>query len=644
MSNEVPSPSEVLVLGTRGVGKTTLLTVLGMKFERMGVFGLSLVPRGQATMAYVRNSTRRLLFDHAFPAATDTQESQPFVWDVLANTTPLFRLSTLDCAGELISQLFSPDAAEASDTPPPLPSSTPNPAREALQGIAYRAKALCLVMAPRDLPGNRSERRLRDPKERRRFDEIDDLLYVVAHTSRFDGKRLVVALTQTDDPAVREEIARLGGPRGYCLEKCPAFTNSKRFHDAHVVAVAPVVMPTSQEGSNEGSIPDNFASLGLENLLVALGGAVGSPMAPLAEASRAVLTAEWIDSKALRSGDVADRLAAARRRKNAAAARRAASDAFLNLIGATPDVRMATDARLRGGEWQALRRWTAEEAIADRLARASASARPESLLKKTEAAAKSALAALPGYDNAPPDDLYLSAAWVARQAGVLPRLREERKKAVRAAMKRRDKAAAEAAFEGWTGIEDKRKLPAAESLRERIAKITPPLTPGQKAARRNLAIFAGLVVIGAGAGIAANVVQVECDFCHGKSFVPCKQCKGKGTVDCQNSSSFWKDGRHVAKCDDCGGDGRTGDGPVMQQGWDGQWYSTGQWSDGTTCGKCRGNGWTHRCPSCDGTGEAKCDKCLGELLVNCPKCKGRGTVAWIDRDKRVYDYDYDWDW
>lgn len=437
--------TDLLVLGTRGVGKTTLLAVLGYKFEKQGAFGLSLVPCDRETMLHVRAISRNMVQNHRFPAATDKAEFQAVSWNVVAGTTTQFRLSSLDCGGELVSMVFG-GGGESDPFPESPEGQSLNQAAAELSALAERAKAVCLVLAPDDLPENRSVRSLSDPVESRRFEEIDDLLHAIAHSPKFRGKKIVVALTRTDAPEIRDEIARCGGPAGYCRAKCPVFAPSKRLSAAHVVAVAPVV------SAGTGEVPDNFASSGLEELLIAFGGAVLDPTAPISHLARAQQTlhaAEWSDNLAQLSGTAAERLAAARRFAAATESLRTATESFLDAVSADTLTKSVTRMRLAETEASARHRKAVEEAIAQALTRWWAPRRDDRFCQSVLDAAKAAANAAPGISPAASNAFFLPSPWILEQRRELPRARAAAETALRAAIQARDRIAADKAFDAF---------------------------------------------------------------------------------------------------------------------------------------------------------------------------------------------------
>ncbi len=469
------SSFDILVLGTKGVGKTTLLTVLGMKFERMGAFGLSMVPCDRETQLFVRNAAWSMRVNHVFPAATDRTDARPLSWNVLAGTEPLFRLSSLDCAGETLSQVFcaahpdSEDIDEGDDM---------RITKEALSNLANRATAVCLVLEPGQLPGNRSLRDNSDPDIAARMNEVDDLISAVAHSPKFEGKGLVVALTRTDDFTVHEEIVKNGGPRGYLRAKCPKFTNSKRFDNAHVVALAPVVAAPSNKRTDDSPVtfvPDNFQSSGLEDFLIALGGSVPSSLVPLAESCRSLLKAEWHDAQMLRSGGAADRLAAARQRADAAAVFQKAAIGFCDLGEMDAVVRTATETRILQSVSAAQVRLAVEEAVSRTLIHRWSPSKGPALLAALVKAAKSAAQSVPDAPPAKDGDFFLSSSvWAERQRAELPRNRRGLEAAVRAAIASKDRIAADSRYMELVSIAENPCSSVLNRLRKSIDKIPFP--------------------------------------------------------------------------------------------------------------------------------------------------------------------------
>ncbi len=463
--------SSILILGTKGVGKTTLLTVLGTKFERMGAFGLSMVPCDRATQLFVRNAAHGMAVNHSFPGATDRSDVKPLSWDVLAGTEHLFRVFSLDCAGETISQVFGGNEPvdDGIDEGQEM-----RRARETLSDLANGAAAVCLVLAPHQLPGNRSATDLADPATATRMYEIDDLIHAAAHSPRFEGKRFVIVLTRTDGFEVRDEIARFGGPRGYLRAKCPPFANSKRFDDAHVVAVSPVVT-NDCDGLQGHYVPENFESLGLEDVLIGLGGAVNSPLSPLADAYRELRRSEWHDAQTLRSGGAADRLSAARRRSAAAESFEAAANDFFDASCADASIRKETELRIRESVVEAQVRLAEEEAVAYILTKSRTPSDPSQLRDKLVSEALAAAKSVPGAPPVVDEDLFLSSPdWAERERLAFPRLRREREEALFTAIKAKDRIGAEKAYRDLIGMGSKERLPKYRKQRIRIDKIEYP--------------------------------------------------------------------------------------------------------------------------------------------------------------------------
>ena len=468
---------QILVLGTKGVGKTTLLTVLGTKFERMCAFGLSMVPDDRETLLFVRRAARGMLVNHSFPAATDRADATTLSWNVLCGTELLFRLSSLDCAGETISEVFGGDAPEAADYPDT--GDEMRKARELLSNLAENATTICIVLAPHQLPGNRSASDLSDPATVACMDAVDDLVYAVAHSRRFDGKRLVVALTQTDGTEIREEIVRRGGPRGYIHAKCPALANSIRFEAAHVVAVAPVVVRDGGSDAENCSravyVPERFDSIGLEDLLVGLGGAMESPLAPLAESMHTLRRAEWIYNQALRSGGAADRLCAARKRARAANTFAALAMSLADSTEMDAGVREVTKRHIDEAIVSAKVALKVEEAVSKVLTDRRAPAEPSALRDALVSAAVSAARSVPGIPIPDETELYLSSsAWAERERKALPLAKNGLAATLQKAIAEKDRVGAENAYGRILDIETAEKSDQLRALRPIIDKIEYP--------------------------------------------------------------------------------------------------------------------------------------------------------------------------
>lgn len=660
--------NSILVIGTRGVGKTTLLTVLGYKFAKQQAFGLSMVPCDDATRLHVRNVSRQMVINHQFPAATDVHTPKAMSWNVMAGVEPLYRLSTLDVGGELVAEVFG-GSSDAKDPFDGSESESKRKATETLCELADRAKAVCLVLAPDDLPENRTVRSLGNADELKRFDEIDDLIHAVAHSERFNSRKLVVALTRTDDIQVQEEMASLGGPRGYLRRKCPATAASKRFDDAHVVAVAPVVIPEMHQNAADGAesivkVPENFDSSGLEDLLVALGGAVAevtTPVADLAEKSRLLRKAEWRYAQELRAGAAADRLAAARHLFSASTDFETSVKTFLSAVSADADIIEITKLSLLGNKSHANQSKALEEAIASSLTNSRVPYDENAFFAFVLDAARHAAEAVAGQvsDN---ETFHLTLPWVVEQRTELSRVRKEREKAVIGAIKTKNRAEAEKAFQNWLDIAPSSNDTDRLTYRRRIDAIRWPLTPEQKkASTRRRVFFFLLLVFGAFAitAIAIDIHESNTLQAHARGPLFQETDDSRETLQnsttiggadaesptfldyifrlannllsepasprvCTRSDGFWLFGPgpngwknyHWIKCRDCGGDGilRYVECPnqhTFSFGW-------------TVC-----NGF----PNCGGSGRLPiyCNNCKNAAgfstgNIFCPDCKGSGQL------------------
>ena len=183
---------EVVILGVKGSGKTVFLSVLGHAFEKIGEFGLNLRPDPR-TKRFVFETWNLMAPDDGspqeFPPATDpNSDPLPLTWNVQVGTSPVFRLSSLDCAGETMVRAFTEggDAARervfsdaldrvfaamdrgvpATDAPGAMAEADPV---TRLRTMTRRASVVCLFLNPRDFESQIAARpvRFRERLERR---------------------------------------------------------------------------------------------------------------------------------------------------------------------------------------------------------------------------------------------------------------------------------------------------------------------------------------------------------------------------------------------------------------------------------------------------------------------------------------------
>ena len=289
--------AEVLILGVTASGKTTFLTVLGHKFASSGVFNLGLteVP-GTGTLRFVDESWHRMtapLAERDFPPATDPgEEAANLSWDVDVGDQTLFRLSTFDCAGEIIYSVFTQNPEE--DGSPALGETSQE---RKLRSLAKRAKVLCLFLRPGDLEAGQQTDATSAARERAR--KTKETLLAVARGPISEEKKLLFVLT--DSHAYEEELARQGGPASWLFNQIPALKRTPRARNAMVLATSAVneTVKRSFRDTNGASrvreVPAaNFTSTGLETFLLGVGGMVSQKLRPLGERMLALQKAQQL--------------------------------------------------------------------------------------------------------------------------------------------------------------------------------------------------------------------------------------------------------------------------------------------------------------------------------------------------------------
>lgn len=417
--------NEVLILGVKGSGKTVFLSVLGHRYEGVGEFGLSLTPDRVTwnfayeyyhTMAPEDGSEQR------FPKATDPKDDPvPLTWLVRAGTEPLFRMTTLECAGETMVKAFGGEGDEEAEarfseemtaafdaidagTAAGIASKADTVTK--LRAMAKRAAVVCLFLNPRDfesqvaaLPGRYRERlgrklaqlreegagmeELRGAREaneralaiareelKDRYGAMLDLLRTFLDNEAYRGKRLVFVLTQTGGLA--RAIEEAGGAWGYLTANIRQMESHDLSGRAEAIAVSAVntVCFLEDEDGDMLERPDGpIESTGLVDFLLTVGGACSPRLAHLRETRRACLDAEQKFTDAKLEGLPAEvRWAAAREWRDAAAEWARAAARFAGELGnVRASVRQRTKDFAGSDAMRAERCWIAEDALRARL-------------------------------------------------------------------------------------------------------------------------------------------------------------------------------------------------------------------------------------------------------------------------------------
>lgn len=417
--------NEVLILGVKGSGKTVFLSVLGHRYEGVGEFGLSLTPDRTTwnfayeyyhTMAPEDGSEQR------FPKATDPKDDPvPLTWMVRAGTEPLFRMTTLECAGETMVKAFGGEGDEEAEARFSEEMTAAFDAIDAgsaagiaskadtvtkLRAMAKRASVVCLFLNPRDfesqvaaLPGRYRERlgrklaklreegagmeELRGAREaneralaiargelKDRYGAMLDLLRTFLENDAYRGKRLVFVLTQTGE--LERAIEEAGGAWGYLTANIRQLEAHDLAGRAEAIAVSAVnaVRFVEEDDGGELERPDGpIESTGLEDFLLTVGGACSPRLAHLKETRRACLEAERKFTDAKTDGEPLEaRWAAAKEWRNAAAAWERAAERFVGELGKVrAAVRQRTMEFAGADVGRADRRWAAEDGMRTRL-------------------------------------------------------------------------------------------------------------------------------------------------------------------------------------------------------------------------------------------------------------------------------------
>lgn len=464
--------NEVLILGVKGSGKTVFLSVLGHRYEGVGEFGLSLAPdRGTWNFAYEYYHTMAPEdgSEQRFPKATDPKDDPvPLTWMVRAGTEPLFRMTTLECAGETMVKAFGGEGDEEAEARFSEEMTAAFDAIDAgsaagiaskadtvtkLRAMAKRASVICLFLNPRDfesqvsaLPGRYRERlgrklaRLREEgagldelraareaNERAlaiargelkdRYGSMLDLLRTFLENDTYRRKRLVFVLTQTG--GLERAIEEAGGAWGYLT----ANIRQLEVHDlagrAEAIAVSAVNSVCFTEEDDGGVLerPDGpIDSTGLEDFLLTVGGACSPRMARLKETRLACQDAERKFTDANLDGAPAEtRWAAARAWRDAAEEWARTAEQFVGgLANVRAAVRQRTKAFAEADALRAERRWIAEDALRKRLVEdvASGTELPPGDLAAWREVANGAVERK-GFEPWTLDDLGLEEGWIA---------------------------------------------------------------------------------------------------------------------------------------------------------------------------------------------------------------------------------------
>lgn len=322
-ASPVPENGEVLVLGVMASGKTTFLSVLGHAFEKTGLFGLGLTAVGDTrTREFVeemwRRMTRNDLDERDFPPATPEESATLLSWNVEVGAECLFRLSTLDCAGETVRKVFSHSAGSrggasrgADRRGNPFVEAGPDGAGRSpesrLRGLAERASVLCLFIRPEDLVAGLSGDAAED--RRRRTRDIVDTVLAVTSGPLGKGRKLLFVLT--DSGRHSEWTSRFheaGGAKQWLFSTIPELERSRRARAANAIVVSAVPQTVRHEGpAGTKEIPaTSFRPEGLETFLLSVGGLVHPTLEPLGAGLRAMEDARSAYFDAVSVGGASD--------------------------------------------------------------------------------------------------------------------------------------------------------------------------------------------------------------------------------------------------------------------------------------------------------------------------------------------------
>lgn len=464
--------NEVLILGVKGSGKTVFLSVLGHQYEGVGEFGLSLSPDRQTwkfAYDYYHEMAPEDGSEQRFPRATDPKyDPVPLTWQVRAGTETLFRMTTLECAGETMVKAFGGEgdaeaeerysealtaAFDAIDANTATGVAAKADTVTKLRVMAKRASVVCLFLNPRDfesqvaaLPGRYAERLERRLERLRaegageaelsaarkasgeclakareelkdRYGAMLDLLRTFLENPEYRAKRLVFVLTQAG--GLERAIEEAGGAWGYLNANVRQLESHDLKDRAEAIAVSAVngVALVEEPDGEERERPDGrIESTGLEDFLLTVGGTCSPRLESLKAARGKCLGAELRFTEAMREGEPAQtRLETARQWRNAALEWMQATEHFLSgLVNVRAGVKQRTRVFAGADVKRAERRWYAESALWSRLSEDVATGRelPAGDLEAWRAVADAA-AARRDMDGWTLDELGLEEGWLA---------------------------------------------------------------------------------------------------------------------------------------------------------------------------------------------------------------------------------------
>ena len=413
--------NEVLILGVKGSGKTVFLSVLGHKYEGVGEFGLSLSPDRETRRfanKYYHEMSAEDGTEQRFPSVTDKwADALPLTWTVKAGTEQLFRMTTLECAGETMAEAFGgagdadaekkysealTEAFDAIDADTATGVNVPAETRTKLRVMAKRATLVCLFLNPRDfehqlnaLPGRYEERlesrlermrkrgagekelaeareasqkRLQEAREglKNRYLSMLDLVQTFLENPEYRTKRLLFVLTQSGE--LGRAIEEAGGAWGYLtanVRQLEAYDLRERAEAIAVSAVNGVALVEEKDGEERERPDGPIQPTGMEDFLLMVGGECTSRMEELKAARVRCQEAEWRFTEALREwGSPEERLEAARVWRRAGLDWMRATEHFLEGLGYVPTrVKQRTRAFAEVDAARAERRYAAEQAM-----------------------------------------------------------------------------------------------------------------------------------------------------------------------------------------------------------------------------------------------------------------------------------------
>ncbi len=426
MTKRTMELGEVLVLGVKGSGKTVFLSVLGHQYEGVGLFGLSLSPDRRTwkwAYDYYQAMSPEDGLQQEFPPATDPKNNPvPLTWKVRLGTEPLFRMNTLECAGETMVKAFGEAGNAAAENEYSEAMTAAFDAMDAGNGagltaeadpvtklrvLAKRAKVICLFLNPRDFESQlaalpewhaaRLEKKLerlraegagaealkkarmlnaRALSEARaglkgRYGDMLDLLRTFLENDDYREKRLVFVLTQSG--GLQRSIEEMGGAWGFLqsnVRQLETYDLRDRSEALAVSAVNNTELIEGEDGLEREHPCGPIESAGLEDFLLTVGGACSQKLAGLKKARRECLDAELRFTENLLDGGTADeRWKSARQWFDAALAWNAEVSTFIDgLENVRVGVKQRTQTFAKDDLDRAERRWLAENALHARLA------------------------------------------------------------------------------------------------------------------------------------------------------------------------------------------------------------------------------------------------------------------------------------